>query len=183
MGRFRAQPYATALFGVISDRPDGDLETAADELAGVARAFEAVPDLQSVLVVPTIPPETKTAILESVLTELGVSDVIRRFVHVVQEHYRTAHMADIATVFREVVDRAQGRARARVESATELSATEKAELVQAMERLSGSSVVAEFKKEPELLGGFRIRVGSKIFDGSLDAELDRLSRESRIQQG
>lgn len=183
MGRFRAQPYAKALYGVVSDRPDGDLEAAVDELAGVAQAFEAVPDLQRVLVVPTIPPETKTAILDSVLTQLGVSDVIRRFVHVVQQHYRTAHLADIAVAFREVVDRAQGRARARVESASELSAAEKTELVRAVERLSGSSVVAEFEQDPDLLGGFRIRVGSKIFDGSLDAQLDRLSRESRIEQG
>ncbi len=183
MGRFRAQPYAKALYEVLSDRPDRDLENAVDELAGVARAFEAVPDLQRVLVVPTVPPETKTAILDAVLDELGVSDLIRRFVHVVQQHYRTAHLGDIAVAFREVVDRAQGRARARVESATELSDAEKAELVRAMERLSGSSVIAEFAQKPELLGGFRIRVGSKIFDGSLDAQLDRLSRESRIEQG
>lgn len=183
MGRFRAQPYAKALYEVVSHRPDGDLEAAASELAAVAEAFASVPDLQRVLVVPTVPPETKTAILDEVLTELGVSDVIRRFVHVVQQHYRTAQLTEIASAFRDVVDRAQGRARARVESATALSSEEKAELVRAMERLSGSSVVAEFAQDPELLGGFRIRVGSKIFDGSLDAQLDRLSRESRIEQG
>jgi F-type H+-transporting ATPase subunit delta len=149
----------------------------------VAAAFEQVPDLQRVLVVPTVPPETKTSILDAVLDSLDVSDTIRRFIHVVQRHYRTAHLADIADTFREVVDREQGRARAHVESAAPLDDDEKAELVRAMERLSGSTVVAEFEQNPELLGGFRIRVGSKIFDGSLDAQLDRLSRETRLEQG
>ena len=183
MARFRAQPYAKALYEVVDSRPGVDLEAAAEELAAVAAAFDAAPDLQKVLVVPTVPTETKTAILDAVLTELGVSDLIRRFVHVVQQHYRTVHLSDISASFRDVVDRAQGRERARVESATELEPRERVKLVEVMERLSGATVVAEFEQNPELLGGFRIRVGSKIFDGSLDAQLDRLSRETRIEQG
>ena len=91
---------------MVSHRPDGDLEAAVSELASVAEAFASVPDLQRVLVVPTVPPETKTAILDAVLSELGVSDVIRRFVHVVQQHYRTAHLTDIESAFRDAVDRA-----------------------------------------------------------------------------
>lgn len=183
MGRFRAQPYANALYDVVEDRSPAEIETTVEELAAVADAFEEAPDLQRVLVVPTVPPETKTAILDAVLDALGVSDTTRRFIHVVQRHYRTTHLTDIANTFREVVDREQGRARAHVESAAPLDDDDKAELVEAIERLSGSSVVAEFEQNPELLGGFRIRVGSKIFDGSLDAQLDRLSRETRLEQG
>ena len=38
-------------------------------------------------------------------------------------------------------------------------------------------VVADFEDNPELLAGFRVQVGSKVFDGSLVGQVDRLSRE------
>ena len=44
-------------------------------------------------------------------------------------------------------------------------------------RALGSDVVAKFENKPELLAGFRVQVGSKVFDGSLVGQVDRLSRE------
>ena len=41
----------------------------------------------------------------------------------------------------------------------------------------GCDVVADFEVNPDLLAGFRVQVGSKVFDGSLVAQVDRLSRE------
>ena len=42
----------------------------------------------------------------------------------------------------------------------------------------GAEVVAEFEENPELLAGFRVQVGSKVFDGSLVGQVDRLSRHT-----
>jgi F0F1-type ATP synthase delta subunit len=41
----------------------------------------------------------------------------------------------------------------------------------------GTDVVADFEENPDLLAGFRVQVGSKVFDGSLVGQVDRLSRE------
>ena len=111
MGRFRAQPYAKALLEVVQKEAPDRVETVADELDQVAAALKEVPDFHRVLVTPMVSVETKTAILDSVLDTLGTGQPSRRFFHVVQHHYRMEHMADIAAVFRDLVDHSLGRTR------------------------------------------------------------------------
>ena len=183
MGRFRAQPYAKALLEVVHKQAADRVEAVADELDQVAAALKEVPDFHRVLVTPMVSVEAKTTILDSVLDALGTGQPTRRFLHVVQHHYRMEHMADIATVFRELVDRSLGRTRARVETAIELDHGEQRRLVEAIAAVEGADVVADFESKSELLGGFRLQVGSRVFDGSLAGELARLSKEIDLEQG
>ena len=183
MGRFRAQPYAKALLAVVQNQDPGRVEEVAGELDDVAAALKEVPDFHRVLVTPMVAVETKTRILDSVLDTLGTTEPARRFLHVVQQHYRMEHMADIAAVYREIVDQSLGRTRARVETAIALDEGEQRRLVDAISAAEGAAVVADFASKPELLGGFKLQVGSRVFDGSLAGELDRLSHEIEIEQG
>ena len=183
MGRFRAFPYAKALLAVVKKEEPQRAEEIADELDAVADALDAVPEFHRVMVTPMIEADRKPQILDSVLDSIGVSQLTRRFLHVVQGHYRMEHMRDIAPTNRELVDRELGRVRALVETAGELGEGDKSRLVQAISAFEGSTVVADFVANRELLGGFKVQVGSRVFDGSLDGELDRLSRQIEIEQG
>ena len=178
MARFRALPYAKALHAVVHDQDPGRVEVVIGELERMAEALEAVPDLLRVLTTPMVSGETKTAILDEVLDSLRITPPARRFLHVVQHQYRMEHMRDIATVYRELVDRAEGRVRASVEVAGELDADQQREVAQALSEVLGRKIAAEFKSNPELLAGFRARVGSKLYDGSLVGQVDRLSRHN-----
>jgi F-type H+-transporting ATPase subunit delta len=183
MGRFRAFPYAKALLAVVQKEDPGRAEKVAEELDGVAAALKAVPDFHRVLVTPMVSVEVKTKILDAVLEALEIGEPTRRFLHVVQHHYRMQHMTDIATTFRELVDKSLGRTRARVETAIELDEGSRGRLVDAISAFEGATVVADFEAKRELLGGFKMQVGSRVFDGSLAGELDRLSKEIEIKQG
>lgn len=183
MARFRALPYAKALFEVVRDQAPGRTEAVADELDRAAAALAAVPDFGRVLVVPTVPAEVKAAVLASVLDALGVEAPTRRFLEVVQRHYRMEHLTDIAAAYRELVDRALGRTRAAVETAQPLGDEQRRRLTEIVAAIEGGTVVADFATRPELLGGFRLQVGSRVFDGSLSGELQRLSQEIVIEQG
>ena len=174
MGRFRAIPYAKALLAVVEDQAAERKEAVADELDRVAATFAAVPEFERVLVTP---------ILDSVLDELEIEEPVRRFLHVVQHHYRMQHIADIADTYRKLVDRSLGRVRARVETVVPLDESERRQLVEAVSAVEGATVVADFQARPELLGGFRLQVGSRVIDGSLAGELDRLSQEIKVEQG
>ena len=183
MGRFRAFPYAKALLVVVQKEDPGRAEDVAEELDGVAAALKAVPDFHRVLVTPMVSVEVKTKILDAVLDALEIGEPTRRFLHVVQHHYRMQHMTDIATSFRELVDKSLGRTRARVETAIELDEGSRHRLVDAISAFEGAAVVADFEANRDLLGGFKLQVGSRVFDGSLAGELDRLSKEIEIEQG
>ena len=178
MARFRALPYAKALHAVVHDQDPGRVEVVIGELERMAEALEAVPDLLRVLTTPMVSVQTKTAILDEVLDSLQMTEPSRRFLHVVQQHYRMEHMRDIATVYRELVDRAKGRVRATVEVAGELDAEQQRHIARVLSEVLGTEVTTQFKFSPELLAGFRARVGSKLYDGSLVGQVDRLSRHT-----
>jgi len=176
MARFRAVPYAKALDQVVRSQCPDRAEAVVAELETVAAALEAVPDLPRVLVTPMVDPETKTAILDEVLDLLGATDPARRLVHVVQHHYRMAQIGEIAAAYRDLVDRALNRKRARVEVPRPLTAAQRGQLLAVLEGHVGGTVVAEFVERPELLAGFRVQVGSKVFDGSLIGQLEQVAR-------
>lgn len=183
MSRFRALPYAKALFEVLHDAPVERLDRIVAELEQLAGLIAEVPELHRVMVIPSVSPDSKAAILAQVLDRLAVDDTTRRFVTVVQSHYRLEHMSSISEAFRELVDRSRGRSRATVETAGALDDRQGRALVEVLSALTGGDVVARFETRPELLAGFRARIGSRVFDGSLSGQVARLGRETLTEQG
>ena len=181
MARFRATPYARALHDIVVSEDPKNTESFVGELEIVAEVVTSVPEFLKVMVTPMVTVETKNNILDEVLSSLGVSDLTKRFVHVVQQHYRLEHMPQIAQVYREIVDRALGRVRASVEVAAELDASQRSRVLQVFSKVLGTTVIADFVNNPELLAGFRVQVGSKVFDGSLVGQLEQLSRETHFE--
>ena len=65
---------------------------------------------------------------------------------------------------------------ARVESATPLSADLQADVANSITKKYGSGVDISFSKNPALIGGLRIQVGSDLYDGSVKTRLDHLEQ-------
>ncbi len=61
-----------------------------------------------------------------------------------------------------------------VESATEVNETERATITADLQLRHGSDVTAEFRTNPELLGGIRVKLGSTVWDGSIRSRLEAL---------
>jgi F-type H+-transporting ATPase subunit delta len=178
MARFRALPYAKALYEVVHDQDPNRVEEPIGELERAAEAVEAVPEFLRVLTTPMVSVQTKTQILGQVLDSLRITEPTRRFLHVVQQHYRMEHMRDIASAYRELVDRAKGRLRATIEVAVELEVEQQRQIVRVLAQVLGFEIAPQFITRPELLAGFRAQVGSKLYDGSLVGQVDRLSRHT-----
>ena len=67
------------------------------------------------------------------------------------------------------------RRSARVESATPLSAELQGSVNGQLNRLYGAGLAIAFAQNPALIGGLRIKVGSDVYDGSVQARLDALA--------
>ncbi|MFT6179185.1 MAG: F-type H+-transporting ATPase subunit delta [Akkermansiaceae bacterium] len=62
-----------------------------------------------------------------------------------------------------------------VESATALDQPTVSTLENSLRQQYGQDLIFDFKTNPELLGGLRVRVGNDVFDGSVKARLQRLT--------
>ena len=65
---------------------------------------------------------------------------------------------------------------AKVESATPVPDSFRANIQTDLARLYGPGISASFAQNPALIGGMRIKVGSDVFDGSVKAGLDALEK-------
>lgn len=63
-----------------------------------------------------------------------------------------------------------------VESATELDEAKRNSIVSGLAVKYGTGLTFEFRTNPDLLGGLKIRVGNDVFDGSVQGRLDRLAQ-------
>lgn len=64
-----------------------------------------------------------------------------------------------------------------IESATPLSEGTSASIVQNLQQKYGQDLTTEFKVNPELIGGMRIKIGSDVFDGSVRSRLALLQEQ------
>ncbi|MBI3414753.1 MAG: F0F1 ATP synthase subunit delta [Verrucomicrobia bacterium] len=62
-----------------------------------------------------------------------------------------------------------------VESAVALTSVQQAEVQQNLTRRYGQGLNISFAQNAELIGGLRIKVGSDVFDGSVQARLNALA--------
>jgi F-type H+-transporting ATPase subunit delta len=172
--------YAKALFALAKER--GQADAVARELDAAADVFAREPELRAFLGRPWITATVKRNAAAEVAARLEVGTLTRDFLALVAANRRAERVPGMAAAFRELVDDAAGRVRARVRAPLPLGDRERAALAGRLSRvLGGKQVVFEEAVDGALLGGFVAEIGSLLVDGSLDGQLARL--RERLARG
>src|SRR5438270_10720896 len=95
---------------------------------------------------------------------------VRQAVRLVLEAKPRGYLA-ILSHFERLVKLEIERRTARVESATPLSPDIQAQVQANLSRSHGPGLSVSFAENPSLIGGLRIKVGSDVYDGSVQARL------------
>ena len=82
---------------------------------------------------------------------------------------------EILSHFQRLVKLEIERRTAKVESAVALSPEMQTEVTNRLARIYGQGLNISFAQNAALLGGLRIKVGSDVYDGSVQARLDSLA--------
>src|SRR5690606_7980409 len=130
----------------------------------VARLLRGEPRVREFLGTPRVDVEAKKAAVRGAFAG-RVPDHFLRFLLAVVEHRRQALLPAIADEYNALVDEIRGRVRAEITVARPPSPETERELVAALERKLGKTVVATFRVDPDLVGGVVVRVGDQILDG------------------
>jgi F-type H+-transporting ATPase subunit delta len=171
--------YARAFADVVIDSKDDPARMLA-ELQSMGALLAESDQLRRVLENPSIPGEQKRALIDAVMQKLGASRHVRNFVAVVTDHRRLPLFAEIVKQVEIELNDRLGFAEAQVSSARLLSDSEKQLLEAEIAKLTGKRVQARYLQDPALLGGAVVQVGSTIYDGSVNGQLDRI-REQLVE--
>jgi F-type H+-transporting ATPase subunit delta len=170
-GTTAAKRYAKALLALATEQDVQ--EQVGSELSRVAQAL-ADPAVAKVLALPTLPLKTRKEIVKQFVTALSPQLLIGNFLHVLAENDRLSALSDIENAYQRLLERALGRVRAQILSATPLSETELEQLVGAFSRLTNRTVVPTVEVNPDLLGGVMVEIEGRVYDASLRTQLRRL---------
>jgi F-type H+-transporting ATPase subunit delta len=168
--------YARALADVVVDRKL-DATRVLQELHAIEALFAESAPLRRVMENPSIPGDRKRAVLKVVAQKMGIMPQVRNFISVVTDHRRLPLLVEILKELQRELNVRMGIADAEVVSARELSEGETKLLEGEIAKLTGKHVRASYRRDPSLLGGVRVQVGSTIYDGSVSEQLERMREQ------
>jgi F-type H+-transporting ATPase subunit delta len=167
--------YARALMEVVtSGSMKMDPAQALEELGAVREMVAESGDLRNALLSPAVSVPRKRAVLARLLQPFGASRAVRNFLSVVIDHRRIGELGSIVEAFRALLDERLGYARAAVASAHLLTEEQKGILEAELSRLSGKQAKLTYIIDPALIGGVVARLGSRVYDGSVRGQLEKL---------
>jgi F-type H+-transporting ATPase subunit delta len=167
-----ARRYARALLEI--GTAQGQLDALVEELATVADAWEASPELRNAIENPLVAHAAKKAVITELAAKINASPTTRSTLLLLVDRRRVQALPYIARALRELADARKGILRAEVTTAAPLADDYYGRLQTTLETMTGKRVVVDRRTDPTLIAGVVTRIGDRIFDGSLRTRLQTL---------
>ena len=164
--------YAQALFDLAIETNALDAVEADLKSLKAMRAESA--DLRTLLTSPRFTAEDKAKGLAAIGEKAGVNEITRKFLGLLAANRRTAALGDIIGAFGRLAAARRGEVSAQVVTAVALTAAQTVSLAAALRTALGKDPQIETRVDPAILGGLKVRVGSRLYDASLKSKLDTL---------
>ncbi|HEX6555442.1 MAG TPA: ATP synthase F1 subunit delta [Ktedonobacteraceae bacterium] len=168
-----ARRYAMAIFDIA--RKQNSIDRTLEDVKEIARIF-AIRKLAYLLQEPKIPVQRKEEAIRQALGDKVLPTSLNLALLVVQREL-VELMPNIASELEQIVLDYKNQARAEIITATELDDAHTDLIKQALERITGRTILVTMKVQPEILGGVIARVGDRIIDGSVRYRLNALRQQ------
>lgn len=150
----------------VLDRVEADVQALSDLL----RASE---DLRGFVADPMVQSAQKRAVLNNLLAG-KIEDITLRFLLLLCDNRRERVLPELLSDFLSVLEDQRGQATAQVTVAAPLSTEQETQLIAKLSTYSGKQVRLETTIDEQLKAGFVVRLGDRVFDGTLATQLNRL---------
>ncbi len=166
--------YVKALFSAAEK--SGQRDAVGKALSTLGDLVDETPELRAALSNPRLPVAVKKKLLAAagLSGEGGAPQLVQDFCHLALERRRPEVVLEAAEEFARLDREAKGVVVAFIETARPLDDATRKSLKAKLEEVTAKSVEIEEEIVPELLGGVRIRIGSRMWDGSVRRRLDDL---------
>jgi len=168
-----ARPYAQAVFDLATDSKK--LSEWSEQLGSLSSIVNDN-QISGLITNPSVESTQLVELIVSIAKD-NLDQEGKNFVKVLAENDRLIVISEIAKIFDELKDEAEKTIQAEVVTAFTLKDDQKASLQAALKKRLGCEVEISSRVDKDLLGGAIIRAGDMIIDGSVTAQLDRLTSE------
>jgi len=172
--------YARAFADVAAD---AGVEASIEEEAGQFQDLLGQHrELHETLLNPALPFSAKRTIVEQVSALLALSPATRNFILVLLKNGRMSSYADALAALQQVMDERRGVIRGQVHSSLPISDSLRQRIEDAISGVAGNRVHLDYHQDESLIGGLKVQIGSTIYDGSIQTQLEELRKKLIAQQ-
>lgn len=174
-----AKRYARALFSAAQDKQV--IPQVESELRLIADTIRSSQEIQKFLSYPNFAAASKVAVFKEALGGT-VSDLVLNTIGLLFERSRYDVLDELLEAYLKISGEAQGQADATAYTVYPLSETDKAEIEAAFSQLLNKKIRLDNVIDKSLLGGLKVRIGDRLYDGSLSGKLARLEKSLNQSQ-
>ena len=166
--------YAKSLITLSIEK--NELDVIYQDMILISETIENSKDLSVLLNSPVVKTDKKQEILKTVFGE-NTTELTKQFLLLISSRNREALIGDIANAFVRQYKVIKQIIVTEITSAVKLDAAQKKKILQLLNTDETSSVEVIEKINPEIIGGFIVRVDDKQIDASISRKLDNLKQD------
>jgi len=164
--------YATALFELALE------SKAIDQVQADLKAFDALvassDDLKRLVKSPVFGAEEQAKALAAVLDKAGIKGIAANFLRVVTGNRRLFAVGQMIRGFNGLVAKHKGEVTAQVTVAEALNDARMKDIKDALKGVTGKDVNVDVTVDPSIIGGLKVKLGSRMIDASLRTKLNSI---------
>jgi len=171
--------YAKALLGVTEAA--GNTEAVLSEFdAFLSEVLDRLPKFAAALASVRVPHADRERMLDAALKG-KVTQQFLDFMKVVSRHGRMNCLREIKDAAQRLLDERRGRVVITVVTASPIENELQMQIASKLSNALDKQVLLRTQVNADLLGGLEIRIGDKVFDGSLRTRLDKMRQDAFSQ--
>jgi F-type H+-transporting ATPase subunit delta len=168
-----ARVYAVALIEVATKQSNA--AELIDEVQGLVGVLDRLPTLEETFGSMLISPEEKEQLIDRAFGS-RMSPTVVNFLKVLSRHGRLGLLRSISSIVKKMHKERSGIAEVEVRVATELDDALRQEISGRIERALNKRPELHVTLDPSLIAGIWVRVGDRVFDGSIRTQLEHARR-------
>ncbi len=166
-----ARRYANALFAIGKKAGMASLEKYGSGLSQLDSLLQGSPELDKVFKSPVVTAEEKKKVLGRVLKDLDADSTMSNFCLLLADKNRLSNLRRIASCYGTLLDTEKGVIRGHLLTAVKLDAKRQGTIKKQLEGKAGKSLELTFAVDSSILGGVVLKVGDRVMDASVRAQL------------
>lgn len=174
-----AKRYAEALFEVANNKKS--LDQIEEDLQLIVDVFENTSELTAFLHHPKIDDKTKKAIIDQAF-DGKLNEMTKNLLYLLIDNNRTEYIGDIKKEFVKLANIARNIVDVEAITAIELDKDSQDKVSKTLKDKLGKSVRLKSFVDPSLLGGIVIKIGDRVYDGSINKQLKVLKRSLKASR-
>ncbi|WP_159885347.1 F0F1 ATP synthase subunit delta [Paenibacillus puerhi] len=168
-----AKRYAKALFEIAKEQ--NAVEKVGQDLRFVLGSLQEHGDFDNLLFHPGLDIEAKKSLVDEVFGK-SVSETVLNTIKLLFDKGRESLLQPLVNYYIAISDEATGKAEAIVYTPNALSDLEIKQIEAAFGEIAQKQIRVQSVIDKSLLGGIQIRIGDRLYDGSLSGKLKRLEK-------